>query len=67
MKKEVEELRRTKKKLTKEKEREIEVLKKVHEELEVVVADACEHFLESTAELDVVARANKIGVIIKKL
>ena len=67
MKNLVEELRRAKEKLTKNKEQEMEVLKKAHNELEAVIADACQHVLESTTKLDAVAKEKKLGAFIEQL
>ena len=36
-------------------------------ELEASVAYACQHVLESTMELDAIARVKKLGVVIEKL
>ena len=46
---------------------EIKELKNSRVELEAEVADACQHVLEGTVDLDAVARANKLGVVIEKL
>ena len=48
-----------------EKAHKIEVLKQVHEDLELEVAYSCQHVLESTIELDAVAREKKHGVVIE--
>ena len=53
--------------MTKDKSQEIEVLKKAHEELEVAVEESFQHVLENTTELDAVAKAKKLGVVIEQL
>ena len=53
--------------MTKDNAKEIEVLKKSHEKLEATVVDSCQHVLERTLELDVVAKAKKLGVVIEQL
>ena len=53
--------------MTKAKSQEIEFLKKAHEELEVAVEESFQHVLENTTELDVVAKAKKLGVVIEQL
>ena len=42
-------------------------MKKAHEDLEVTITDACQHVVESTTELDVVAKSRKLGVVIEQL
>ena len=42
-------------------------MKKAHEDLEVKIADACQHVVESTTELDAVAKSRKLGVVIEQL
>ena len=59
-------MRRAKEKLTKGNAQEIEVLKKTHEELEATVTNSCQRVLESTVELDAVAKAKKLGVVIEQ-
>ena len=53
--------------MTKDKSQEIEVLKKAHEELEVAVEESFQHVLENTTELDAVAKAKKLGVVIEQV
>ena len=53
--------------MTKDNTQETKVLKKSHEELEATVADSCQHVLESTIDLDAVAKAKRLGAIIEQL
>ena len=47
--------------------KEVKELNNSRVELEAIVADSCQHVLESTIEMDTVSRAKKLGAIIEQL